>query len=98
TLTGKGSANNFSITGNSASLNATGGNGTDSFVVTRTTAPINLQAGNGTTTFHVTQPTQASVTVAGGATGNASLVFDGNFVPDVFTITSNQIQGSSFAT
>jgi hypothetical protein len=97
TLTGKGSANNFSITGNSASLNATGGNGTDSFVVTRTTAPINLQAGNGTTTFHVTQPTQASVTVAGETTGNASLVFDGNFVPDVFTITSNQIQGSSFA-
>ena len=35
---------------------------------------------------------QASVTVAGGTAGNATLTFDGNFVSDVFTITSNTIR------
>ncbi|MDB5289466.1 MAG: hypothetical protein JWL69_707, partial [Phycisphaerales bacterium] len=93
TLVGHGASNTFNINGNSATLNATGGNGTDLFVINKTTAPITLQAGNGTTTFHVTGPTQAAVTVAGGSSGSASLIFDGNPISDTITLTGNTISG-----
>ncbi|HWE93969.1 MAG TPA: hypothetical protein VG269_08405 [Tepidisphaeraceae bacterium] len=93
-LVGHGTSNNFNINGNSAALIATGAGGTDSFVVGKTTAPITLQAGNGTTTFHITAPTQASVTVAGGSSGTASLIFDGSPVADNFTVTAHAISGA----